>query len=174
MVSILFFSNELQATYVERKFHGERKQLYDNTCGLASVRFVLNRYYNVNVTEVELISKVDIKPEYSFLDLTILSKFLGLKVLGVKITINQLEEIHSPTILHISRLGKGHFVVFLGVNSQFVQLYDPAWGYINYTRRQFEKYWRHGGRFGRALIFLKDEKIDINHELINQKNIPLD
>lgn len=174
MVSILFFSNALQATYVERKFHGERQQLYDNTCGLASVRFVLNKYYNVSVTEVELISKVDIKPEYSFLDLTTLSKVLGLNVFGVKITINQLKEIHSPAILHINRLGKGHFVVFLGVNSQLVQLYDPAWGYINYTRGQFENYWLHNGRFGRALIFLKDEEIDINYALVNQKNIPLD
>lgn len=174
MASTLFFSNLLQATYVERIFHGERKQLYDNTCGIASVRFILNRYYNTSVTEVALISKVDIKPEYSFLDLTTLSKELGINVFGVKITINQLGEVHSPTILHINRLGKGHFVVFLGMNSQFVQLYDPAWGYINYTRGQFEKYWCHGGRFGRALIFLKDEKVDINHELINQKNIPLD
>lgn len=172
LTALLILSvGDSNSTYIELKFDGQVKQSYDNTCGIASMVYILSNHYGRDVSEIELINKIGVKPEYSFLDLTNLNKELNLNSIGVKISINQLYEIHSPTILYLNRLGKKHFVVFLGINSGVVQLYDPAWGHINYTRGQFDRYWRGGGELGRALIFLKDEGMIVDSKLIYQKNV---
>lgn len=170
IVLILSFEKS-NASYIELKFDGQVKQLYDNTCGVASMVFVLNNYYSKNFSEIELMDNVGVKPEYSLLDLTNLNEKLKIRSVGVKISIDQLHEIHSPTIIYLNRFGKKHFVVFFGINGGVVQLYDPAWGYINYTQKQFDRYWREDGGLGRALIFLKDEIMMVDSKLIYQKNI---
>ncbi|HGM8656947.1 TPA: C39 family peptidase [Serratia odorifera] len=164
-------SDAVVATYIEGAFHGKIKQLYDNTCGLSSISFVLNKYYKRNVSELELINKIGIKPEYSFIDLANLSISFGAYAYGVKISTSQLKIIHSPTILYINRFGKDHFVVLLGINEHIVQLYDPAWGYINYTHNQFNRYWRGDLGLGKALVFLNHEVIAVDSNMVYQKNI---
>lgn len=53
----------------------------------------------------------------------------------------------------------------------WVQLYDPAWGYLNYTLAQFENYWLHDENRGRALIFLKEIKINLESNKIFYKKL---
>lgn len=99
---------------------------------------------------------------------------MGRDTIGVKITATQLRQIHSPAILYIKRFGKAHFVVFHGVMDGVIQLYDPAWGYINYPFPQFERYWLGDEQFGRALLFLDDINININENLIYQKVVSIE
>ncbi|MFN3068384.1 C39 family peptidase [Serratia sp. J2] len=159
----------VEATYLDTKFRGGNKQLYDNTCGVASFEFILRQYYSIGASELMLINKIGVKPEYSLLDISMQSKIMGLDTIGVKITSKQLRQLHSPAILYINRFGKKHFVVFHGVANGVIQIYDPAWGYINYSFPQFESYWLGDEQFGRALLFLDDINININESLIYQK-----
>ncbi|KOC91537.1 hypothetical protein NG42_04645 [Winslowiella iniecta] len=163
-----------QASWTAQRFDGQKKQIHDNTCGIASLVFILEKYYKRGVSESELIGLAGIKPEYSFLDLARLAKKHSINTLGVKITSDQLDKIHSPTILYIKRFGQDHFVVFQGITNHLVQIYDPAWGYLNYTIQQFDHYWRAGDDAGRALIFLDDIKVNINPDIIFQKRIPVE
>ncbi|WP_240152521.1 cysteine peptidase family C39 domain-containing protein [Erwinia amylovora] len=57
---------------------------------------------------------IEIKPAYSFVDLSLIAKKFNVTTSGVKITPQQLQQIHSPTILYINRLGHGHFVILKG------------------------------------------------------------
>lgn len=164
----------VKATYLHTKFLGGNRQLYDNTCGVTSLEFILRQYYNIDTSELKLINNIGVKPEYSLLDISMLSKKMGLDTIGIKIKSKQLRQLHSPAILYINRFGKEHFVVFHGVIDGVIQIYDPAWGYINYPFSQFERYWRREGGFGRALLFLDDIKIDFNERLIYKKMVSIE
>lgn len=168
------YQTSVKATYLYTKFLGGNRQLYDNTCGLASLEFILKKYYSIDISELGLIKKIGVKPEYSLLDINRLSKEMGLDTIGVKITLKQLRELHSPAILYINRFGNEHFVVFHGITSEVVQIYDPAWGYINYPLAQFARYWHVEGNLGRALLFVNDSKIDFNEELVYPKHVPIE
>lgn len=164
----------VKATYLHNKFLEGNRQLYDNTCGLASLEFISRKYYSIDTSELKLINSIGVKPEYSFLDINRLSKKMGLDTIGVKITSKQLRELHSPAILYINRFGKEHFVVFNGIMNEVIQIYDPAWGYINYPMAQFARYWHGEGKLGRALLFVNDIKIDFNEKLVYPKHVPIE
>ncbi|MFD0705719.1 peptidase [Photorhabdus luminescens] len=171
-LSLIFFSCYINAAYTNDRFGEGEKQHYDNTCGISSFIHVM-KDYNIVKSELELIKEVGIKPEYSFLDLSNLAKKFNIKTIGVKISKKQLMKIKSPAILYINRLGKDHFVVLKGINNEWVQLYDPAWGTLNYTIPQFTRYWLQDDNFGRALIFLKKTNINVDDDKIYKKFISI-
>nr|CBX79459.1 Colicin V secretion/processing ATP-binding protein cvaB [Erwinia amylovora ATCC BAA-2158] len=166
IISLILLTTPLQASssYLEQKFQGIDKQKFDSTCGIASMANILRKNYFVDKSEIELLSLIEIKPAYSFVDLSLIAKKFNITTSGVKITPQQLQQIHSPTILHINRLGHGHFVILKGVDNTWVQIEDPAFGWLNYTLSQFNKYWLHKDGLGRALIFLNHENMLINRE----------
>ncbi|CCG87801.1 hypothetical protein EPIR_2438 [Erwinia piriflorinigrans CFBP 5888] len=159
-------------TWVEMRFGKVKKQVSDNTCGLASLVYIFSEHYNKEISEDELILTAGVKTEYSFLDLARLAKIFSIKTSGVKITLVQLSRIHSPAVLYLNRFGKDHFVVFNGIDKGIVQLYDPAWGMINYTVNQFYRHWADVDGYGKVLIFLDHRQVKINDDLIFEKKIP--
>ncbi|WP_350305637.1 C39 family peptidase [Photorhabdus viridis] len=163
---------ELQVSnYMDLKFKNIVRQEYDFTCGLSSLINILAKNYQINVAEEELIKITGIKPEYSFMDLQNILKKFDILSMGVKISLKQLEEVKSPTILYLKRNGTDHFVIFNGMNSSIVQVTDPAWGNINYTRSQFEKYWLQDNQLGRALILIKKTVIHVNYDHVYKKSL---
>ncbi|WP_454878488.1 C39 family peptidase [Serratia inhibens] len=160
-----------KANYINGKFDGERQQFYDYTCGISVMSLILKKHYGIEKSEIELIALTGIKPEYSFSDLVILAKKFSIETRGVKLSTDQLKNINHPTILFINRLGKKHFVIYNGMNDGWVQLYDPAWGYLNYTLAQFESYWLYDKVRGRALIFSKEIKISLEENKILYKKL---
>lgn len=170
---ILISSCCANSSYLERRSQGVDRQQFDSTCGIASISSILKRNYSVNKTEAELLALIKIKPEYSFVDLAHVAKALGIETLGVKISLQQLKELHSPSILYLNRLGYGHFVIFKGINDAWVQIEDPAWGLLNYTHGQFDGYWLQADGLGRALIFLQDKPNQIDNERIYYKMLSL-
>lgn len=152
---ILLKSMSCHATsYIELKFKGIIKQESDSTCGIASLANILKTNYLIKKNELDLLNHLRIKPEYSFKDLSLIAYKYQIDTLGVKLPLSQLSNINMPAILHINRLGIGHFVILKNVTSTYVQVSDPAWGNLNYTHAQFEKYWTRNDGLGRALIFL--------------------
>lgn len=84
------------ASYQEQRFQGIDKQLFDSTCGIASVSNILKKSYSVYKNEVDLLALIEIKPEYSFVDLSLIAKEFGIPISGVKIIIQPFKIIHSP------------------------------------------------------------------------------
>lgn len=163
------YSPNAFCTYTEQRFDGIQKQTFDSTCGIASISSILKDSYSIEKSEVELLSLIKIKPEYSFTDISFLASKFNIHTLAVKISIDQLKEIHSPTILYIQRLGYGHFVILKGINEGWIQIEDPAWGTLNYTHAQFERYWLQKDHLGRALIFLKNKNLGVDNSRILSK-----
>ncbi|WP_413507899.1 C39 family peptidase [Serratia proteamaculans] len=170
-ITLQVITSSANATYINDRFDGEKQQIYDYSCGISAVAYIFNRYYNIEKSEAELISLTEIKPEYSFLDLTSLAEKFSIETSGVKLSTAQLKKIKSPTILFINRLGKKHFVLYNGMDDGWVQLYDPAWGYLNYTLAQFESYWLHDVNRGRALIFSKRIQTNLDENKILYKKL---
>lgn len=63
--------------------------------------------------------------------------------------------IHSPTILYLNRLGKGHFVILKGIDDAWFLIAAPAWGNLNYTREQFKRHWLQPDGMGRAVVLIQ-------------------
>lgn len=161
--------NHVYASYVELRFAGIEKQKYESTCGVASLSSILRKYFSIDKNELELLNYFPLKPEYSFVDLAQVAEKFGIKTIGVKITLSQLNQIHSPTILYLNRFGKGHFVILKGIDDAWVQIEDPAWGNLNYTRERFNRYWLQPEGMGRALIFNKSSDLKVIKDRIYKK-----
>lgn len=63
--------------------------------------------------------------------------------------------IHSPAILYLNRLGKGHFVILKGIDDAWVLIAAPARGNLDYTREQFKRHWLQPDGMGRALVLIQ-------------------
>ncbi len=170
----IMLSQPVYSSYVENRFSSVEKQQHDSTCGIASLSNILNSYYHIKKTELELLKYLSVKPDYSFKDLAFIASEHNIKTLGIKLHIAQLSELNMPTILHINRLGVDHFVTLINVTSTYVQVSDPAWGNLNYTYAQFKKYWLKDDGFGRALIFITPTKSTTRVSEIHPKIINTD
>lgn len=63
---------------------------------------------------------------------------IGFRSLGVKLSLNKLEEAPLPCILHWN---KEHYVVLYKIKKNKYFISDPAIGLIEYTKKEFIKFW---------------------------------
>ncbi|NOI60850.1 C39 family peptidase [Vibrio coralliilyticus] len=161
-------------SYLESRFDGVKRQQLDMSCGLAALSDILTYRYSENITEAQLLERAGVKSSYSFLDLQHLAKSYGKTATPVWIEYNKLKLVHGPAIFYLERKGNNHFVSLLFIDENHIQIKDPAWGVLNYTREQFEEYWLDKEtNKGRALIFF-NKSLDANKNLINTKIIQYD
>ncbi|ELK2036752.1 hypothetical protein RUX70_002806 [Vibrio vulnificus] len=147
-------------SYIESKFDRVNRQQLDMSCGLSSLSDIFIYRYNENITELELLEKAGLKTIYSFTDLQELAESYGKLTMPIWIEYDKLELIREPAILYIERNGSKHFVSLSYVDGNHIQIKDPAWGILNYTREQFEEYWIDKSKEkGRALIFINQAKL---------------
>jgi len=159
-------------SYIDLKFSEVVRQDFDVSCGLASLTGVLIDGYGVDVTEGELLDIIGLKINYSFSDLKYLAGEYNKISLPLWMTYEKLMSIESPAILYIKRKGIDHFVSLNHIDEFTIQIKDPAWGMLNYTREQFESYWViDNNEMGKVLVFIsqskKFEKEPIYTKLIN-------
>nr|WP_240152712.1 hypothetical protein [Erwinia amylovora] len=57
---------------------------------------ILRKNYFVDKSEIELLSLIEIKPAYSFVDLSLIAKKFNITTSGVKITPQQLQQSTHP------------------------------------------------------------------------------
>ncbi len=124
-------------------------QQQDNTCGPASLRYLL---FSVGrkVTEKEIAEEMKAREQgSSFLDIKRTASKYGLQLTGVKADLEFLHK-RSPAIIQLSF---GHFVVYLHQSSygRHVYIFDPLYGYVFIKNRTFRKVWT-----GYALVTGKD------------------
>ncbi|EGQ9441174.1 peptidase [Vibrio cholerae] len=156
-------------SYIESKFYNVNRQQLDMSCGLAALSDVFIYRYNEHISEMELLERAGLKPIYSFLDLQTLAESYGKLAKPIWIEYDKLELITEPAIFYLERKGNKHFVSLSYVDKNHIQIKDPAWGGLNYTREQFEEYWidKSTGK-GRALVFINKARLSSKF-VINDK-----
>lgn len=63
---------------------------------------------------------------------------IGFRTLGVKLSINKLEEVPLPCILHWNN---NHYVVLYKIKKNKFNIADPAHGLLEYNEEEFLKFW---------------------------------
>lgn len=74
----------------------------------------------------------------SLLNLSDAAESIGFRSLGVKLSIEGIEEAILPCILHWN---KNHYVVLYKIKNDVYYISDPAHGLIKYSKEEFLKHW---------------------------------
>ena len=74
----------------------------------------------------------------NLLTLSDAAESIGFRSLGIKISLEKLEEAPLPCILHWN---KNHYVVLYKIKKGKYYISDPAIGLIEYTEKEFLKFW---------------------------------
>jgi len=144
--------------FSEEKTKDIKRQLFDNSCGIASLALILNNYYEKSTSEKNLFLFIGLKPEYSLGDLKKTAATFNIETVGLKLDINELKKLKSPAILKTSTNG-GHFIVYTGYKNGWFQVIDPAKGRMNYFESELGKIFKIDGKNrGAALVFISKIK----------------
>jgi ATP-binding cassette subfamily B protein len=114
------------------------KQQDQKDCGPTCLR-MLARYYGRSypIQKLRQICYTG-RGGVSLLGLSEAAETIGFRTLGVKLTLDQLEETQLPCILHWRQ---NHFVVLYKIRKNIYYVADPAKGLIKYTKEEFKKNW---------------------------------
>lgn len=74
----------------------------------------------------------------TLLDISEAAEKIGFRTIGVKLSLDQLEEVELPCILHWRRR---HFVILYKIKKGKFYIADPASGLITLTKEEFTKNW---------------------------------
>ncbi|MGQ8889521.1 C39 family peptidase [Serratia sp. TSA_105.2] len=158
--------DKVKEYFSEAKTKNIERQLFDNSCGIASLAFVLNKYYDKSTSEKNLFFFIGLKPEYSLGDLKKTANTFNIVTVGLKIKLNELKRLKSPAILKTSTNG-GHFIVYTGYKDGWFQVVDPAKGRMNYFESELEKIFKiEGGGHGAALVFISNIKNNFDDKIL--------
>ncbi len=133
----------------ELRFKNLIKQKYDLSCGSAALASLLKYYYNLNISEEDIIKDILTHGEiekikargFSMLDLKQSAERFGFKAGGYKVPLEKLHLIKIPTIILLDINGYKHFVILKGVKNNKVFIADPAYGHKIMDLNEFKKSW---------------------------------
>ncbi|VAW85007.1 Bacteriocin resistance protein; peptidase C39 [hydrothermal vent metagenome] len=136
------------------------KQDLDYSCGAASVATIMNGFYGLDVTEAELLDRMEADGTASFQDLAEVVQAYGLKGMGIALNFEQLHQLKVPAIAYLKYRDDDHFSVVRSVNPDgSISLGDPSWGNRRFTQQQFLEMWETRGDEnlkGKVLLLLPD------------------
>jgi uncharacterized protein len=140
-------------------------QKRDYSCGAAAMATVLQYFWSDNVTENQILAAIEkiltpeemqdrIKKGLAISDLRRAAVEMGyLSTVGT-LTFTQLSESKVPLIVGISPDGYDHFVVYRGMDCDYVYLADPIRGNIRLTHHEFVHQWQKNA----ALVIAKTDQ----------------
>jgi len=125
------FSNRNQFPFIP--------QLDSKDCGIACLRMI-SKYYGKSQSTTKLQNLTSITREgVSLLGISDTAEKIGLRSIGIKTTLEDIEKENiTPFIAHWQQK---HFVVVYKIKKNVISVSDPALGKINYTRKEFLRYW---------------------------------
>ncbi len=141
-------------SWIEFKNENLTRQKYDYSCGSASLSTILKYYYDLNISEKEILdtilkskglnSKKKKKFEesdfsLSFLDLANFSKLKGFKGIGLALDLDSLKKLKAPVILFVKIRKNEHFTIFKNIDKEYVYLADPNFGNIKIKVSKFKE-----------------------------------
>ncbi|WP_394750281.1 peptidase domain-containing ABC transporter [Spongiimicrobium salis] len=114
------------------------KQADFKDCGPTCLK-IIAKFYDKNIAIQELRDLSETTREGSnLLNLSEASEAIGFRSLGVKLSVNALEEAPLPAVVHWN---KEHFAVLYKIKKGTYYISDPAHGLISYTQEEFIKHW---------------------------------
>ncbi len=138
------------ASYQALKFKNVVPQVFDFTCGAASLATLVNGVYGEHYNEAQLLLilraqfppaawKVKQKQGFSFADLAFVAARIGYQAEGAEIGIGELVKVNGPVIVQLNKAdGKfQHFTVFRGVKDGLILTADPITGLTSYAPDRF-------------------------------------
>ncbi|GAA3763166.1 peptidase domain-containing ABC transporter [Flavobacterium ginsengiterrae] len=114
------------------------KQADFKDCGPTCLKIVA-KHYGKTIKIQELRDNSETTREGSnLLFLSDAAEKIGFRTLGVKLSLERLEEAPLPCILHWN---KNHYVVLYKIRKGTYYISDPAFGLIQYNKTDFLKFW---------------------------------
>ena len=125
------------------------RQQYDYSCGSAAVATLLRYHYGLNVGEAEVFQSMFARGDqerirqvgFSMLDMRTYLEGRGYGADGLRLSLDRLASLNTPSIALITHNNYRHFVVVKGVSADRVLVGDPTFGLQTYTREEFEVVW---------------------------------
>lgn len=114
------------------------KQTEAKDCGPTCIKIIAKHYgKTINTQQLRTLSETT-REGSSLLGLSDAVESMGFKSLGVKLSLEKLEEAPLPCIVHWN---KNHYVVLYKIKKDTIYVSDPAHGLIAYNRREFLDRW---------------------------------
>jgi len=154
------------------------RQLYDYSCGAASVSTIFSYFYNKPIGEKEVLVEVmEIKGmnnkdpgslnrnDYflNFLDLQKYVEKQGFSAKGISLPMESLRKLKVPAIVYVKIRNNQHFSVFRGMDDTYVYLADSTFGNLKIKLDKFKQifYTRKDLKFpGKLLAIIPKKKAD--------------
>jgi ATP-binding cassette subfamily B protein len=113
-------------------------QLDTKDCGPTCLK-IIARYYKKKI-DIQLLRELceTTRIGSTLLNVSEAAEKIGLRSLGVRLSIDSLDQIDLPCILHWN---KSHYVVLYRVKKGVFYISDPAHGLISYSKEEFTKFW---------------------------------
>jgi ATP-binding cassette subfamily B protein len=113
-------------------------QTESKDCGPTCLKIIAKHYgKTLNIQTLREISETT-REGSNLLTLSDAAEKIGLRSLGVKVSLEKLQEAPLPCILHWN---KNHYVVLYKIKKNIYYVSDPAHGLIEYTTEEFLKFW---------------------------------
>lgn len=120
-----------------KKFPNYR-QAETKDCGPTCLKIIAKFYGKIlNIQELRDYSETT-RDGSNLLMLSDAAEKFGFRTIGVKRSVQQLDEVPLPCILHWN---KYHYVVLYKIKKGIYYISDPAIGLINYNQEDFVKFW---------------------------------
>ncbi len=114
------------------------RQADHKDCGPTCLK-IIAKYYGKTINIQELRDYSETTREGSnLLFLGDAAEKIGFRTLGVKLSVQRLEEAPLPCILHWN---KDHYVVLYKIKKGKYYISDPAFGLLEYNKEEFVKFW---------------------------------
>ncbi|NHN26672.1 peptidase domain-containing ABC transporter [Flavobacterium jejuense] len=113
-------------------------QTESKDCGPTCLKIIAK--YNGKVLNTQMLRELSetTREGSNLLTLSDAAESIGFRSLGIKISLDKLEEAPLPCILHWN---KNHYVVLYKIKKDRYYISDPAIGLIEYNEKEFLKFW---------------------------------
>jgi uncharacterized protein len=140
-------------SYIELRERNIVMQRRDYSCGAATLATIARYYWGDDVTEDQVLGALDdlltedeiadrIENGLAMSDLRRAAVKLGYQAVVGKLTFAKLQDAKVPVIVGIEPEGHKHFVVYRGVDGDWVYVADPIRGNIRIPIWEFRKQWQ--------------------------------
>ncbi len=107
-------------------------------CGPTCLKIIAKHYgKTVNIQELRNLSETT-REGSNLLNISDAAEKIGFRSLGVKLDLNNINEVPLPCILHWN---KEHYIVLYKIKKQTYYISDPAIGLMTYNQQEFLKFW---------------------------------
>ncbi|UOK43467.1 MULTISPECIES: peptidase domain-containing ABC transporter [Flavobacterium] len=114
------------------------KQADAKDCGPTCLK-IIAKYYGktINIQELRSLSETT-REGSNLLFLSDAAEKIGFRTLGVKLSLERLEEAPLPCVLHWNN---NHYVILYKIKRDTFYISDPAQGLLEYSKEEFIKFW---------------------------------